>query len=74
MITEQDLEELVVGEEYVRMATKVTVCVLTLANGFELVGYSACVDPSDFNVETGQKYAREHAISKLWELEGYRRH
>lgn len=38
-------------------------------------GMSACIDPSNFNAEIGERIAREKAESaardKLWELEGY---
>lgn len=40
-------------------------------NGFVLVESSACIDPKNFDIETGRKICREHAENKLWELEGY---
>ena len=56
--------------------TTTTVCLLQLPNGFVVgEGFSACVDPSNFNEELGRKYslenATEHAKNKLWEFEGY---
>jgi hypothetical protein len=51
--------------------TTVTVCLLTLWNGFNVIGQSACVDPENFNKETGEKLARADAVSKVWGLEGY---
>jgi hypothetical protein len=39
--------------------------VLTLKNGFEVIGSSACVNPEDYDFEIGKKYAREQAITKL---------
>lgn len=51
--------------------TTTTICVLTLKNGFVITGTSACIDQSAFSVATGERYAFENAIDKLWELEGY---
>lgn len=51
--------------------TNCVVCVITLANGWSLVGHSACVDPANFDEALGQRIAREKAINELWALEGY---
>lgn len=51
--------------------TNCVVCVITLANGWSLVGHSACVDPANFDEVLGQRIAREKAINELWALEGY---
>lgn len=50
-----------------------TVCCLTLQNGFTVTGEgeSACASPENFNEEIGQKIARENARNKIWALEGY---
>ncbi len=57
--------------------TTLTVCTASLPNGFSVaVGQSACIDPDNFNAETGQRIARENArkqaIENLWQFEGYR--
>ena len=54
----------------------VTVCCAFLPNGFQVAtGESACVDPTNYDQELGEKYAKERAANaakdKLWELEGY---
>lgn len=51
--------------------TTVTVCLLTLWNGFNVIGQSACVDPTGFNKELGEELAKSDATGKIWELEGY---
>lgn len=51
--------------------SQLTVCCLTLQNGFNVVGESACASPENFNAEMGQKIAREKAREKIWALEGY---
>lgn len=48
-----------------------TFCVLVLANGFTVTGESACASPENFDAELGRKIARQHAVDKIWALEGY---
>jgi hypothetical protein len=42
-----------------------------MQNGFTILGQSSCVDPKEFNIALGEKYAYEDAIDKIWQLEGY---
>ena len=51
--------------------TTLTVCALTLRNGFVVTGESAAASPSNFNVEIGQKIARSNAREKIWAFAGY---
>jgi hypothetical protein len=48
-----------------------TVCCMTLRNGFTVTGESACASPENFNAEIGQKVSYENARNKIWALEGY---
>ena len=48
-----------------------TFCVLVLKNGFTVTGESACVSPENFDAQIGRKIARQHAVDKVWMLEGY---
>lgn len=52
-------------------SSRVTICEMTLKNGFVVLGESSCVSKENFNAELGQKIARENARNKIWELEGY---
>ena len=71
-VTPQRLEEVIVKEEYhVFGQTTLTVCCLTLKNGFTVTGESACASPENYNAELGQRIARENAKQKIWALEGY---
>ena len=67
------LESLVTTEEYLQPETAktLTICVLTLKNGFSLVGESACADPANYSRPLGEKLARANALNKAWPLEGY---
>jgi hypothetical protein len=56
---------------YVFGNTCLTVCCLTLENGFTVTGESACASPENFNQEIGEKIAFENAREKIWALEGY---
>lgn len=72
-VTMDQLERLVVGEEFLRskIAPTLTICVLQLANGFSVRGESACADPAAFDEAKGREFARRDAIQKIWPLEGY---
>lgn len=48
-----------------------TLCVLTMSNGFVVVGKSAPASAANYDREKGQTFAYEDAIRQLWPLEGY---
>ena len=48
-----------------------TICVLTLKNGFTVTGESACASPENFDAQVGYKIARANAVNKIWPLMGY---
>lgn len=71
-LTPDKIDATIVAETYhVFEGTTFTVCLLTLTNGFQVSGESACASPENFNVELGRKIARENARNKIWVLEGY---
>lgn len=71
-ITPERINAVIAGEYFhVPPGTTLTLCVLTLANGFTVVGESACASPANFDAELGERIARENAKSKIWALEGY---
>lgn len=51
--------------------TTMTICVLTLRNGFNVTGESAAASPENFDKEIGEKIAFNNARDKVWMLEGY---
>ena len=59
--------------EYFIIGEKTTICLLTTAEGFEIVGASACVNPKDFDVMEGRKWALKDSQDQLEQYEGYRR-
>ncbi|WP_223251318.1 Gp49 family protein [Pasteurella multocida] len=70
-VTKEHLESIIVDKKFHRLTETLTVCVLTLRNGFTVTGESACVDPASYNQEIGENIAYENAFEKLWQLEGY---
>lgn len=69
-VTKEYLESIVLGKAFFH-TEKTTVCILTLQNGFEVVGMSGVVDKSKFDRQTGEGFAYEDAFNQLWKLEGY---
>jgi hypothetical protein len=71
-LTPELIDAAIKAEDYhVFPGTMLTVCCLTLQNGFTVTGESACASPANFNEELGKKIARSHARDKIWALEGY---
>ena len=56
---------------YVFPGTTLTVCAMTLRNGFIVTGESAAASPANFDQAIGRKIARENARNKVWAFEGY---
>ncbi len=71
-VTPERLEEVITEERYhVFPGTTFTACLLTLQNGYNVLGESACASPENFDAELGRKIARSNAVNKIWALEGY---
>ena len=71
-LTPQMIDDAIVaGDYHVFPGTTVTVCCLTLRNGFTVIGESACASPENFDAELGRKIAHDNARNKIWQLEGY---
>lgn len=72
-ITPDDLDAEIVGEDFhVFPGSCLTVCCLTLKNGFNVTGESACANPENFDTEIGQTIARKNAREKIWPFLGFR--
>jgi ribosomal protein S15P/S13E len=71
-LTPEIIKSKVASEQYyVFPGSLLTVCCLTLTNGYNVSGESACASPANFDTEIGQRRARENAVSKIWAIEGY---
>jgi len=72
-VTPDMLDAEIVAEDYhVFPGSCLTVCALTLRNGFTVSGESACASPENFNADHGRAVARAAARAKLWPLLGFR--
>ena len=71
-ITPSDIDDAIKDVAfYIFPGTQLTVCCLTLQNGYNVTGESACASPENFNKEVGEKVAYDNARQKIWALEGY---
>lgn len=68
----QMIDDAIVSEQYyVFPGTTLTVCALTLRNGYIVTGESASASAANFDKDIGRKIARDNARNKIWALEGY---
>lgn len=68
----EKIDATIASEQYhVFTGTTLTVCALTLRNGYIVTGESAAASPENFDQAIGRKIARENARNKIWGLEGY---
>ena len=68
----QAISDTILAEQfYVFPGTVMTVCCLTLQNGFNVIGTSAPASPENFDAEIGKTIARNKAVEQIWQLEGY---
>jgi len=70
-VTLDALNANIADEKFIKATDVLTICVLTLKNGFTVTGESACADPANYNQEIGERLAREQAKNKIWGLMGY---
>lgn len=71
-VTPESIDRKIVDASYhVWVGTTLTVCILTLENGYTVVGHAACSSPENFDAELGRKLSYEHARDQIWALEGY---
>lgn len=72
-VTPADLDnEIVKSQFHVFEGSQLTVCCLTLKNGFTVTGQSACASPENFDKELGEKIAFRNAKAEIWALLGFR--
>lgn len=71
-VTVEMVNEQIVGETYTVLPSgRVTVCELTLKNGFTVRGESAVVFIENNAPQTGREIARKKAEDQIWQLLGY---
>lgn len=71
-LTPDLIDSAITSEQYhVFPGTTMTVCALTLRNGYIVTGESAAASAANFDKDIGRKIARDNARNKIWALEGY---
>jgi hypothetical protein len=71
-LTPQQIDETIASAAFhVFPGTTLTVCCLTLRNGFHVTGESAAASPENFDEAIGRDIAHRNARDKIWSLEGY---
>ena len=70
-LTPEAIQDKIMKSEFHRLTDVLTVCVITLENGFTVTGESACASPANYDQEIGEKTALANATDKIWMLEGY---
>lgn len=71
-LTPDHIDKQIVSADYhVFTGTTLTVCAITLRNGFIVTGESAAASPENFDAEIGRKIAFDNARNKIWAFEGY---
>ena len=70
-VTLEQVRLSVVEREFIVRGT-LTLCILTLYNGFTVTGESAAASPENFDPEIGQRLAFENAERKVWPLLGFK--
>jgi hypothetical protein len=69
VVTAELAESLVAGIDYYLVpSTTLMNCTLRLKNGFAVVGTSACLPTTNFDLKVGMEWSRKDAISKLMNL------
>jgi hypothetical protein len=70
-VTLEQVRLAVTEREFIRRGM-LTICVLTLYNGFTVTGESACASPDNYNEDIGDRLAFEDAERKVWPLLGFK--
>jgi Phage protein (N4 Gp49/phage Sf6 gene 66) family len=70
-VTKEYMESRIASTDFTRLAGTVTICSITLDNGYSVRGESACVNPENYNQQIGEKIAYDQAFGKLWPLFGF---
>ena len=69
-VTEVGIKDKIATADYI-MHGQLTICILTMTNGFMVQGVSAPASAANFDVEVGKRYAFDNAFKQLWPLEEY---
>jgi hypothetical protein len=69
-VTLESIEAKIQNTEFIHHS-QMTICVITMFNGFMVHGVSAPASTANYDREVGKRYAYDNAFRQLWQLEGY---
>jgi len=69
-VTRAAIDAKIAGKEFFFSGT-LTIAVVTLQNGFKVVGTAAAADSRNFDPAIGERIAYDDAVRQIWPLEGY---
>src|SRR5512139_3085432 len=69
-VTKESIEAKISDASYLRHGL-LTICIITMKNGFHFTGTAAPASPENYDPEVGKRYAYEDAFKKIWSHEGY---
>lgn len=69
-VTEESIKARIKMVEYMTH-DELTICIITMHNGWMSTGVSAPASSANFDAEVGKRYAYDNAFKPLWQLEGY---
>lgn len=67
----QEMVDAFTKEDVFRFGEKTTLVKAKALTGFALIETSSCVDPENYDPETGRKICAERIESKIWEMLGF---
>lgn len=71
-VTREAIEARIGDVAYTRLpGGTMTICQITIDNGFVVIGESACVNPENYQQVIGERIAYDNAFNKLWMLFGF---
>ncbi len=71
-VTQKTIKDKIASRQFIQPeGTTSTICLLTMSNGYVVIGKSACASPKNFDKAMGEKIAYDDAFQQIWALEGY---
>lgn len=72
-VTPEEIDAMIITEQFhVPIGTTLTICTLTLDNGFVVIGKAGRASPANYDKGLGERLAYEDARRQVWELAGFR--
>ncbi len=69
-VTADRIKDKIASVNYIQHDT-LTIAVITMRNGFKVLGKAAPADSRNYDANIGERYAYEDAFRQIWPLEGY---